>query len=143
MPPNAVCACPGEVLTYTCIAVGPGRTVWTGSAFDCPSSQNQIVFRHSEFESQSVKRCTDGYVVGKPLFDNNGTFTSQLNVTINAGQSNKVVQCRATSNTIGTSTISVISGKKSSLMKYCLFVVCVIMSHILFQNPIHRLPVYS
>lgn len=95
--------------------MGPGRTVWTGTAFNCPSSQNQIVFRHSEFESESVKRCTDGRIVGKPLDGSNDNFISQLNVSVDAELNNRVVKCGTTSTTIGTSTIYVVSGKKNKM----------------------------
>ncbi len=114
VPPNAECACPGEVLSYTCTAVGPGSTVYTGSAFNCPSSQDQIVFRHSEFQPGTIKTCTDGRIVGQPLVAHNGAYTSQLNVSVDAELNNREVECRTTSRStpIGTSNINVVSGKE-------------------------------
>jgi hypothetical protein len=111
VPPNAECACPGEVLSYTCTAVGPGSTVYTGSVFNCPSSQDRIVFRHSEFQPGSVKRCTDGHIAGQPLVASNDTFTSQLNVSVDAELNNGVVECGTLLTNIGTSAINVVSGK--------------------------------
>lgn len=108
MPPDAECACNGDLLQYTCTLVGPGSTVWGGSALDCPDSQNQIVFRHSEFESKRIQTCTDGRVVGQPLTANNDTFISQLNVTVDADGE---VECRRTSTLVGRSPINVVSGK--------------------------------
>ena len=48
------CICPGDTLTYECTVVGLGVTVWTGSAFSCPSSNNEIALLHSRFLSYGL-----------------------------------------------------------------------------------------
>ena len=59
-------ACPGEVVNYTCTVVDTtgnpplGSSVWRGTAFNCPTSSNEISLRHSSFSTSygAADTCT-------------------------------------------------------------------------------------
>ena len=94
-PANTNCACPGERLIYTCIAVTneSGRaTVWSGSAFDCAGSE--ITLLHTRFNDETYSReCNHGAILGRSVGVDGSCFTSQLNVTVSTGLNNKTVMC--------------------------------------------------
>ena len=109
-PVNATCACPGEVLTYTCTVVGGRATIWEGSAFDCAG--DEIILRHSNFdETPQLGECNNGAIQGRSVGVNGMCFTSQLNVTVSAELNKKTVVCFLDSvqHTIGESLIRVAS----------------------------------
>ena len=114
--PNGIqCVCAGDRLIYSCNVVGGGSTVWSGTAFDCPSTSSEITLRHSQYASnQAFGMCNNGDIEGQGLEVTNNCYTSQLNVTVREGLNNKTVQCIQNSNQgtrqIGQSTLSVTSG---------------------------------
>ena len=84
------CVCPDKELWLLCTVVGGANTIWRGTAFDhtCSTGRyNEIVLRHSQFESGEVKGvCNNGMITGHSLnrtFDgSNSTFTSQLTIQL-------------------------------------------------------------
>ena len=76
------CACPGRELRLECTVVGGFSTAWRGTAFDCPGQVDEILLRHSQFESGTALNCTNGIIMGRShnrTFDDpNSKFTSQL-----------------------------------------------------------------
>ena len=101
---------------YTCTTVGAGATVWSGSAFQCPSS-DRITLLHSEFITQSGASgtCNNGVITGHSLRVVNNNFVSQLNVTVSSSFDGKSIQCShdngVTITVTGTRTISIATGK--------------------------------
>ena len=67
---------------YNCtVAAGEGSTVWTGSAFDCPGTNDSIILRHHEFFTDSTTAygtCNNGSITGRGVSVNGDCFTSQL-----------------------------------------------------------------
>ena len=96
MPSNARCACPGDVLTFTCSVVGLGNTVtlWNGTAFDCPSTFNEIILRHSQFAARTSGGCNGGTITVESRGVENNNYISVLNVAVNTGLNNRTVQCQ-------------------------------------------------
>ena len=120
MPDNTQCTCPSDLLTYTCTAVGGGTTLWGGTAFDCPSTANEIILRHSLFAVRGAfGDCNNGAIVGRSLRVENNCYISQLNVTISTSLNNKTVQCAHNSdvgtNTVDEASLNVISGIKNTI----------------------------
>ena len=117
VPANVNCACPGQVLTYTCTVIGSGITVWNGTAFtDCSRSTNDIPLRHTQFDSEGASgSCNNGAIRAQSVGVTNDCYTSQLNVTVSSTPSNKTIQCTHDSNMgsriIGSSTLHVMAGK--------------------------------
>ena len=120
MPGNTQCACPGDLLTYTCTVVGARTTLWGGTAFNCPSTTNEIVLRHSQFAVGGASGdCNNGAIVGQSVGVEGNRFTSQLNVTVSTSLNNKTVQCAYDSgvqmNTVDEASLNVISGIKNTI----------------------------
>jgi hypothetical protein len=87
-------ACPGEVLTYECIATGGsniGATIWTGTAFNCTSSENEITLLHVYINHTYT--CNDGTIVARMLSVEGNNYTSQLNVTVLPKTAGKTIEC--------------------------------------------------
>lgn len=88
------CLCSGETVTFECTAVGPGVTLWQGSAFmNCES--NNIVLLHSQFSSRmgTSGACNNGAIIGWSLAVDNDCFTSRLNVTMNTELEERYIEC--------------------------------------------------
>ena len=104
------------MLTFTCTIVGGGNTIWRGTAFDCPSTTNEIILRHSTFGSTGTSgTCNSGTIVGQSVRVEGTCFTSQLDVTVSESLNSGVVQCDYNSNrgttNIGSAILNVVSGK--------------------------------
>ena len=113
------CACPGGELRLEYTVVGLGSTVWSGTAFDCPGQGDEILLRHTQFESGVEGQCTNGMIIGHShnrTFDGpNSKFTSQLIIhlpLLNATNTleGKTVECiyddGTTTTVTGTYTIA-------------------------------------
>ena len=88
------CLCSGDTVTFECIAVGPGITLWQGSAFmNCES--NNIVLLHSQFLSSmgTSGTCNDGAIIGWSLTVDNNCFISRLNVTMSTELQDRYIEC--------------------------------------------------
>ena len=92
------CVCSNDVVTYECTICGGFATVWEGSAFDCPSQE--ITLPNNNFGTpQAVGVCNNGRIVARGLSMENGCYTSQLNVTFDAGLQFRAVICSADNGT--------------------------------------------
>ena len=69
-------------------------TVWQGSAFDCPGS-NEITLLHNRFTSQegAYGECNNGDIVAKSLGVEGDLYTSQLSVRVSAATTGKNIEC--------------------------------------------------
>ena len=75
------CTCVDHPLTFRCTAVGPGATIWRGSALNCPSSLNEIQLYHSRFASgRAVGYCNDRNIVAYAVGTTEGRFHSNLKI---------------------------------------------------------------
>ena len=95
-PPNAICACVGETLNYTCtIAVDPGSptgsTVWSGSAFMCAG--NEIPLIHDRFNDGTSGQCNERDIIARSVGVEGMNYTSELNVTVRDGLNGKAINC--------------------------------------------------
>ena len=104
------CTYPGYNLTYECTVEGDssGFTVWRGSAFDCKIEE--ITLRHRLFTDGVLGECNDGSIVAQSLREQDGFYTSQLNVTFTADLIGKSIECAHDSsnntNTVGSLNIT-------------------------------------
>jgi hypothetical protein len=117
MTANINCACPGEELTFTCTITGGGITVWSGTAFNCSSSTNEIPLSHSRFMEGISRSCNSGAVVARSVgVTDDVCYTSQLRVQVSSSLNSRTVQCAHDSTagqttTVGRSTLVVVSSK--------------------------------
>ena len=112
---RSCCTYPGYNLTYECTVVGDrfGFTVWRGSAFDCKIEE--IPLQHHRFTDGVAGECNNGSLVAHSLREQDGFFTSQLNVTFTTALIGKSIECVHDSlfntTTVGSLNIST-SGKQ-------------------------------
>ena len=89
--------CSGDLITFTCVAIGAGSTVWRGSAFmRCHGSNTKdISLRHTQFNSLDKPRgfCNNGAIVARAVGVDGDNYTSQLSVTVSPEMNNKTVEC--------------------------------------------------
>ncbi len=92
--------------------VGGGVTVWSGTAFDCPSTNNLIPLAHALYSGgTAAATCTSGAISGNgTLVDNSGAercYTSELSVTVSANMDGQTVRCTRDTTVIGTDSLQV------------------------------------
>ena len=117
------CGCPGDQLTFECSLTNGIATVWLGSAFDCSSTSqmiasDEIFLRHTKFisEGQASGECNDRNIVAWSISGRiNGSFISQLNVTLTSDMNNKTIECvkqdiQGNRTSVGMSTVFVPTG---------------------------------
>ena len=79
------CTCEGyKQIVYECTIFGGAATVWGGSAFNCPGTNNEIVLLHNA-DSTVQGSCSDSKIVASIIrVDNNSSaYTSQLTLISN------------------------------------------------------------
>ena len=111
---DCTCSMAGHTLTYECVVVGGGTTVWQGSALNC-LSDTRFLLRHSQFDSGITdKECNNGSIVARSVRVVDDSYISQLNVTVRPEMNNKTVECLYDDGTmtalIGISTVTITTG---------------------------------
>ena len=115
-------ACPGEVVNYTCTVVDTsnppiGSSVWRGTAFNCPTSSNEIFLRHSLFNtSGATDTCTGGAITAESVGVVDNCFTSRLMVTVSPGLNETTVECTLSGVSVGSRTLLLAGTGKLSLL---------------------------
>lgn len=87
------CLCPEDVLTFVCNVSDGIATVWKGSIFNCSTSGNEIILRHSKFEDGINGTCNHETVVAYSTEVTNISYTSQLSVIVSPEMNNGTVEC--------------------------------------------------
>ena len=112
---NADCTCPEDILVLTCIVDGGVITLWRGTAFSCPTTNNEILLRHTLIASRTASgACNNGAIVGRGLGEEDNVYTSQLNVTVSSDLNSQTIECAyddgIRTNVVFTTVITVLSG---------------------------------
>ena len=119
------CLCPMAVvhnLTYECTTVGPGITIWRGTAFNCTARAHRIALRHSLFITPrgASEECNNGNIIGHSLRVEKGHYTSRIHVLFSLDLLGHTIDCIHNSNSsnelIGNSTILITTGNFSSII---------------------------
>ena len=88
------CTCEGYDQVYECRVTGRGATVWRGSAFNCPATNNEIIFFHSRFDIETTLTCNSGAILGRAIRAENDTYIiSQLTVSVSAEMIGMDISC--------------------------------------------------
>ena len=125
------CTCPNRIATYKCVVNGTGFTLWQGTAFECPASENIIRLRHSEFSNGTMGLCNNREIVGYSIrVGPGGTYTSQLNVSVNSNVINKTIECAHQSSALNITPIDsmTIAIPGYSLMTQLNFMIMILLS---------------
>ena len=124
-PENHACACPGSVLTFSCTTVGLGTTIWTGTAFDCSNTGNQITLHNIQFASGTFGTCNDGRISARGIkVESDGDrHTSQLNVTVLSALNETSIECQYNDADqgivrIGMAVLTVLQSKTEDMIPY-------------------------
>ncbi len=111
--------------TYTCTVVSGTVTLWSGTAFDCPGSNNRISLLHSpQFSGGETGTCTNGTIRAAGIsVDTSGTedcYTSELSVNISANMDGRSVVCaRDVTMIIGNDSLRVAGKQIMHVSPWC------------------------
>lgn len=89
------CVCPQEVVTYECTVYEGSLTVWEGTALS-GCNGGEIIIHHGDFGTPKARgSCirNSGEVTWKDLRMQNGSYTSQLNITFDSRLQGSTVNC--------------------------------------------------
>ena len=105
------CIPSGRTVIYKCTVTDPsnsalGSTVWSGSAFRCPTKSNRIMLAHSHFSETA--ECGGLQVEALTAAGNN--YVSQLNLTATTELNIKNISCSLSGLTLVGSDILLIGG---------------------------------
>ena len=113
------CLCPETAvhnLTFECTTVGPGITVWRGTAFNCAAQGHEIALRHSLFRNPegASGQCNSGNITGHSLGEEHGHFISQIHVLFSPDLLGRTIECIHNNinsyELIGNTSIAITSG---------------------------------
>ena len=86
------CARPGDTLSYECTFMESGYIIWTGTAFICSSTNNNIILS-GHYHTGTSRTCNNGAIVARILSAEGNNYTSQLNVTVTSDTAGKTIEC--------------------------------------------------
>ena len=105
--------CLGHNFTYECTVIDAngGSTEWQGNVFQDLCGIQGISFLHRDFASGLSQGCNTGAIVAYPIRAENGSYTSQLNITFGRNLiDGRVITCAYDNGTdevvIGSTTIT-------------------------------------
>ena len=84
------CTCPGYYSTYECTVFGSGATLWSGTAMDCPLTNNELIIFPT---SKRPQTCNNGAITGRIIRADNDFYISQLTIVINEEINGKTIAC--------------------------------------------------
>ena len=82
-------------MTFLCNTIGPGFTVFQGSALDCEETNHAIVLFHNRFDGPRGANgtCNDGDIMGHIFRVKDSYYTSEINVTVSSSLIGKTIRC--------------------------------------------------
>ena len=92
---SKTCICPGYEAVFECTVDAGVTTVWRGSALE-NCSDGTVILRHSQFDEGHTinETCgTSGQVVGHAISVENGSYTSQLIISITPQIIGSLIEC--------------------------------------------------
>ena len=83
---------------FECSVFETGFTVWNGTLFNCPSSNNKIILFHNQYTSSGgiVRSCNneDVTIVGESIGVDGNNYTSRITVTGSSDLTGAIIECR-------------------------------------------------
>ena len=109
------CVCEGYTLVYECRVTG-GNIVWRGTAFECRSSSNEIVFLQNQ---PGPHLCNNGAIRGRIIrADENDPYVSRLTIVVCTEMVGKNISCLhdvgGTEKLVGSSVLTLTTGNTMS-----------------------------
>ena len=92
------CIPEGRTVSYQCTVTDTtnpviGSTVWTGSAFQCPGTSNQISLPHSQFSIGQGTPVACGSLIAMAMDVNGNNYTSQLSLSASTDLNGTTISC--------------------------------------------------
>ena len=103
------CICPGHEAVFECTVDDGVTTVWRGSALE-NCSDGSIILRHSKFDEGHTinETCgTSGPVVGHAISAENGSYVSQLTISVTQQIIGSLIECTADVEQLNSSGIQI------------------------------------
>ena len=109
------CTCQGHNVTYECTVSGNGATIWTGTAFDCSSANNELIIFHSTNDTSEMSEyCNNGAIIGRAIGAKNDSYTSQITIQVSNEFNGTTVVCAHDNGTdtieIGSAMLNITTG---------------------------------
>ena len=86
------CMCEGSHQVYDCTVARESATIWTGTAFNCPATNNEIIFQHGANGAVNAS-CNEGAVSGYIIRANDSSYTSRLSIFVTPEVNGSRVSC--------------------------------------------------
>ena len=86
------CSCESYNQIYECTIFGRGATVWRGSAFNCPDTNDEIIVFQST-NTLSHLNCNDGAITARIIRVESTSYTSQLTVNVSGDIIGQSISC--------------------------------------------------
>ena len=84
--------CEGYSQIYECTVDRESATIWSGSAFDCPATNNEIIFLHSAPNAFNAS-CNGGKITGHIIRSANDSYTSRISVSVSSEMIGHNISC--------------------------------------------------
>ena len=101
-----------QVYEYECTVERETTAVWTGTAFNCPATSNEIVFPSPNSANAS---CNEGAINGHIIRADNITYTSRLSILVSSELNGSQINCSSDGSKgtvpLGSSTLILTMGK--------------------------------
>ena len=102
------CICSGDTVMYECTVIGDNRgfTLWMGDFFQCSNGNKVLELQHHQFMNIEegglpiARICNNGNISGRLIRVENGSYTSQLNVTLTSDVVGRSIECAYDNGTI-------------------------------------------
>ena len=109
------CICEGHNVTYECTVSGNGATIWTGTAFDCASANNELIIFHSTNDTSEMSTyCNNEAITVHAIRAENNSYTSQITIQISDEFNGTTVICAHDNGTdtveIGSAILNITTG---------------------------------
>ena len=109
---------------------GNGATIWNGTAFDCPLTNNELTIFHTittSFTSQRPLPCNNGTITVHAIKAENGSYKSQITIRVSNEFNGTTVVCAHDNGTlstrIGSAILNIITGIAIAAKVYILLCV--------------------
>ena len=111
----STCTCEGYDQVYECTVERGNATVWQGTAFNCPATNNEIAFPSPNSASAS---CNEGAISAHIIRADNNTYTSRLSVLFHSELNGSRINCYSDGSQgtvlVGSSTLAIPTGMHNS-----------------------------
>ena len=83
---------------FECSVMGTGFTIWNGSVFHCPSSNNKIILFHTRYNmTGGIERSCNNeqvMILGQSIGVSKNVYTSRITITSKSELIRQSIECR-------------------------------------------------